>query len=324
MLPQTGNIGYYMRPFALVLFLVNLTVPAVLPAPAADDLSEPMGFSEAPKALCRVWLRFHETDLCQGMDAVFVFSRNGMEAWIRVRDKKSYEKLQRLLEPLQDIHRIALYATHPKEDKESGHDWDPPSSLWENYELRSSLGDPFARARERLGFNTQRDMILPPADEMLKQRLLVYAEEVLERNWKIKRYASDLPSLARVATDPALDPEFRQKAAQISKAHARDLQKELEKLEKSLKYAFPRSREEKNSSPNRKQSEATRSFTDLAQQIAVEVQSAANHVDNFIYPRQYTVDLGELRQPSLLEEIKRLGKMVSDFQKAPANPASAF
>jgi hypothetical protein len=310
-----------MRPFALVLFLVNLIIPAGLPASASAgaDLSEPIGFPEAPKALCRVWLRFHETNLCQGMDAVFVFNRNGVEVWSRVEDKKSYEKLQRLLEPLHDIYQIALYATHPTEEKGSGYDWDPPSSLWENYELRSSLGDPFARARERIGFDMERDIIVPPADEMLKQRLLVYAEEIIERNWKIKRYASDLPLLAHVATDPSIDPEFRVKAAQVSKAHAKNLKKELEKLEKSLKYAFPRFREEESSSSRQEQSaDGERSFTDFAQQIAMEVQDVTGRVDSFIHPRQYTVDISELRRPGLLEAIKKLGKMVSEFQKAPA------
>lgn len=310
-----------MRLFALVLFLVNVIIPAGLPAPASAgaDLSEPMGFLEAPKALCRVWLRFHETNLCQGMDAVFVFNRNGVEVWSRVKDKKSYEKLQRLLEPLHEIYQIALYATHPTEDEESGYEWDPPSSLWENYELRSYLGDPFARARERLGSDMERNIIAPPADEMLKQRLLVYAEEVLERNWKIRRYASDLPLLAHVATDPSIDLEFKRKAAQVCKAHAKNLKKELEKLEKSLRYAFPRSREEEDSSSHQEQSAGSeRSYTDFAHQIDIDVQDVANRVDSFIRPKQYTVDLSELRRPSLLEAIKGLEKMVSEFQKAPA------
>jgi len=310
-----------MRPFALLLLLAGLTVPVIMPAwvPAAGDLSEPVGILDTPEVLRRVWLRFHETNLCQGMDAVFVFSRNGVEVWSRIEDKKSYEKLQRLLKPLHDIHQIALYATDPTEDKESDADWDPPSSLWENYELRSSLGDPFARARERLDFDAQRNLYFPPPDEILRQRLLIYAEEVLERNWKIKRYASDLPSLAHVATDPAIASELRLKAAQISKAHAKNLKKELDKLEKTLKYAFPRSREEKDSFSKPKQSvDAGRSFVDMAEQIAMDTQDVTYRVDSFIHPKKHTVDLIELRRPSLLEAIERLEEMVSDFQEAPA------
>lgn len=310
-----------MRPLALLLLFISLIVTAVIEAevPADTDLSEPAGFRDAPEVLCRVWLRFHETDLCQGMDAVFVFNRNGMEAWIRIEDKKSYEKLQRLLEPLHDIHQIGLYPTYPAEDDKSENDWDPPSSLWENYELRSSLGDPFARMRERLDFDTQRDIDYPPADEVLRQRLLAYAEEVLEKNWKIIRYASDLPSLARVATDPAIASKLRLKAAKISKAHAKNLKKELDKLAKNLKYAFPRSQEEEGTASEREQSgdHTGKSFADMAEQIAIDAQSLAYRVESFIHPKQHTVDLNELRRPGLLDSIEQLENMVSDFQEAP-------
>jgi len=310
-----------MRPFALVLLIVCFTATIIMPAwvHAGADLSEPMGILDAPLPLSRVWLRFHETNLCQGMDTVFVFSRNGMEAWCRIEDNKSYEKLQRILEPLHDIHQIVLYATHPTKDEESGDDWDPPSSLWENYELRSSLGDPFARAKERLSFDEQRDRILFPADEILRQRLLVYAEQVLERNRKVERYAADLPSLAHVAVDPGITSEVRQKAAKISKEHARNLKKELNKLSNNLKYALPRSRDEEDSSSERKQSENTgKAFADMAEQIAVDTQNITFRVESFIHPKQYTVDLDELRRPSLLDAIERLEEKISDFQKAPA------
>lgn len=309
-----------MRLIALSLLLVGLAGAALVPAlgSAGADISEPMGIPDAPKVLCRIWLRYHETDLCQGMDAVFVFSNNGMEVWSRIEDEESYEKLQRLLEPLHDTYRIEMYATHPTEDEESDLGWDPPSSLWENQELRSFLGDPFARARERLDFDSQRDMIYPPANEILRQRLLVYAEEVIEKNRKIKRYAADLPSLAGVATDPAIAPALRLKAAQISKTHAKNLEKELDRLEKNLKYAFPRSTEEDLASVQPESGNAGKSYAEMARMIAVDARNFTGRVDDFIHPKQYTVDVGELRRPGLLEAIKRLKKMVSDFQKAAA------
>lgn len=309
-----------MRPLAFPALAAILIMPLVISvwASAGSDGSEPMGFLNAPKALCRVWLRFHETNLCQGMDAVFVFNRNGVEVWARIEDKKSFEKLQRLLEPLHEIHQIALYPTYITKDEESGYDWDPPSSLWENYELRSSLGDPFARLRERLDNDMQRNIIFPPADEILRQRLLVYAEEVMEKNWKIKRYASDLPSLAYVTTNTAIAAELRLKAAQICQAHAKNLKKELDKLEKNLKYALPRSQDEDEPSEQEPSGYAEGSLTDLAEQIARDTQSIANHVERFIHPKQHTVDLNELRRPSLLDSIVRLEEMISDFQKASA------
>ena len=168
-------------------------------------------------------------------------------------------------------------------------------------------------------FDAQRDMIFPPADEILRQRLLVYADQVLERNWKIERYASDLPSLAYVANHPAISSELRLKAVQISKAHAKNLKKELDKLEKSLKYAFPRSREDEDSSSEQKPSENRgRLFEDLAEQIAIDTRNITYRVNSFIHPTQHTVDLDELRRPSLLEAMEKLDKLVSDFEKAPA------
>jgi hypothetical protein len=308
-----------MRPLVLA---ISLIVTAVMPASvsAEDDFSAPVGILDAPEALSRVWLRYHETDLCRGMDAVFIFSENGMEAWIRVEDQKSYEKFQRILEPLRDIFQIVLYATHPEEDEDPDSYWEPPSSLWENYELRSSLGDPFARARERMDLGNQRDIILFPADEILRQRLLVYADEILERNYKIKRYSSDLPSLAHLSTNPSFATELRLKAAQVCKAHAKNLEKELDKLGKSLKYAFPRSREDDMPSTQAQSGNATKSFMEMAEQIALEARDVSYRVDGFIHPKKHTVDLNELRRPSLLAAVERLEEMVSDFQDEPVEP----
>jgi len=45
--------------------------------------------SEVPLQLREGWLRFHEAELCQGVDAVFVFHKKGMEVWCRVEDEKN-------------------------------------------------------------------------------------------------------------------------------------------------------------------------------------------------------------------------------------------
>jgi len=311
-----------MRSFAWLELLLGLVFQAIMPSwlSAGADLREPMGLSDAPKALCRIWLRFHETGLCQGMDAVFVFDKNGMEVWSRIDEKKSFEKLQKLLEPLRATYRIALYPTYPVEDKKREDDWDPPSSLWENYELRASLGDSFARARNSLLFDEDQDRFFFPADDVLKQRLLVYTEQLVKRSRKVERYATGLPALADAATDPAILPDLRSKAAQIGKAHAKNLKKELGKLEKSLKYAFPRAGEEKDSSSGQQPVNERCSYTDAAKQIAREGQEIAYRVNGFLYPKKYTVDLDELRRPSLLKAIRGLEEMVSNFQKMSAKP----
>jgi hypothetical protein len=313
-----------MRSFVSSLLCIGVIILVITPVrvPGETDLSVPMGIVETPEEIFRIWLRFHEIDLCQEIDAVFVFNKNGMEVWSRIDDEKSYRKFKEMLEPLRSKYRIELYATQPLEDEDSKDNWNPPSSLWENSELRSSLGDPLSEYRQSLGFEGMNDLTFYSANQMLKQRLLVYADQILERNLKIKRYAADLPALANLTVGSALSPEMRLKAGLICQQHARELEKELGKLEKSLKYAFPRSGGNDDSSFAPIQSGSPETvLANAAIQIALTTQSVAERVDNFIHPKQHTVDLDELRRPSILYDMERLQEMVSDFQEMPVKAA---
>lgn len=182
--------------------------------------------SDVPLPLREVWLRFHEADLCQGLDAVFVFPKTGMEVWARIDNEKSYRKFAELLVPLHASFRINLYATHPVPDKKPT---DPPSSLLENAELRGYLRDPYTRvgSPDDSMEVSPRDLTrqagspwgdgkpggapamaapLPAPD--LKQRMLAFSEQTLHSARQMKRYADDLPALAYVACDPA-EPQKR-------------------------------------------------------------------------------------------------------------------
>jgi len=75
--------------------------------------------SEVPLQLREGWLRFHEAELCQGVDAVFVFHKKGMEVWCRVEDEKNYHKFTEMLEPLRASYQIDLYATRPTPEEKS-------------------------------------------------------------------------------------------------------------------------------------------------------------------------------------------------------------
>ena len=46
------------------------------------------------------------------------------------------------------------------------------------------------------------------------------------------------------------------------------------------------------------------------------LKSIARRVHRFIYPEYYTVELEELRNPSLLESLRTLQRMVLEFQEA--------
>jgi hypothetical protein len=307
-----------MRSFAVSIILLSAVTLGTMPVPisCADGTFQSGGLLEAPQAIAEAWLRFHETDLCQEMDAVFVFNKRGVEIWCRFENEKEYQKLKDLFEPLRGSCRIDMYPTHPVDDKESRDDLNPPASLWENYELRSYLGDPFARAKERLRLDTFDNMDFPPEDEILKQRLLAYAEQILKWDLEMKRYASDLPALTRLALDPATTPVLRSGAGTIGRMHAQKLKKSLDKLDKSLKHAFPRYEEKRQTSSSRgKYHEVTKTLIDKAVQISVEAQNISWRIHRFVYPKQFAIDLQELRQPGLLDAINDLGVNVSDFQK---------
>jgi hypothetical protein len=289
-----------MRSFVaslLLLSAINLTRMPVLGCGA--DMSACRGLLETPQKVREAWLSFHEADLCQKMDAVFVFNKNGMEVWCRIENEKDYQKLQELFQPLRDSYRIDLYATHPAEDSESVDDWNPPASLWENYELRSYFGDPFARARERLSLEELNNKDFPPPDDILKLRLFVYAEQILKWNMQMKRYAVDLPALTRLALDLGITSELRLRAGTISKAHAQKLEKNLDKMKKSLKHAFP-GYKEKKSSFSRGEKSVNEGKTPLgsAEQIDVMAQNVSWRVNRFVYPKQFAIDLSRFKNSS--------------------------
>jgi hypothetical protein len=242
-----------------------------------------------------------------------------MEIWCQVEDERSYQKLQELLEPLRSSYRIEVYATRPPAEKRSDGDTAPPPSLWENYELRSYLGDPFARAKERRNFDTHSELEIPPLDEMLKQRLLVYAQQTLEWNRKMKRYAMDLPSLAAVAFDHEVSPDLRSQAKAACMTHAQNLSKYIGKLAANLKEALPKSAK-RDTSRSEKSGNWGKDSGDSPEQISAAAQNVAGRVYHFIHPEDYTVNLEELRQPGLLQALAGLEKMNQDFQKALAKP----
>jgi hypothetical protein len=277
--------------------------------PGATDSSS---IRNAPAQLVEAWLRFHESDLCQGIDAVFSFSRNGMEVWSLVHDEKSYQKFQEIMEPLRTVYSLELYTSRPAEKKA---DTDPPASLWENYELRSFLGDPYARAKENPAFDETYPFNPTTFDEILKQRLLIYAEQIVDSNKKIEDYACEIPALTGEAMDASLPQELRQRAKTVCLAHTQNMGRCLAKLESNLTQALPKSAKRERAPQSDKSFTPAKSPADSAIQIALAGRTLSRRVFHFIYPEHYTVGLQELRESSLLDSIKTLQKMISDYQK---------
>jgi hypothetical protein len=279
----------------------------------------PEGFPrrDTPSKLTEAWLRFHEAELCQGIDAVFVFKENGMEVRGLIEDDRISQKFETMLQPLRSFYRVELHLDRRQEEKkpDENKEGNPPASLWENNELRSFLGDPAARARERIDFEEDSQLDLPPPGVMLKQRLRLYAEQVLEWNRRIERYATHASALTRVAHDPGFPSGLRASAGAVVMAHARNMGKLLSKLNGSLEHAFPRLEKGDRIVPPEKTGPAPKDIVDFADQVSKYAQTVAQRVSQFIYPEHYSVGLDELRRPGLLESLRTLRKMNSDFQK---------
>jgi hypothetical protein len=269
-----------------------------------------------PQKVQEAWLRFHESDLCQDVDAVFAFSKNGMEAWSRIESDKVNQRYRDLFGSLGDDVQIALYATRPATKKKSDDPDDPPPSLCQNQELRANLGDPLAQIKVRAN-PEDRELQSDSLDISLKQRLLVYAERTLDGNKKMGKYAGDLPALVRFSLDPAIAPELRSRAMQACAEHTRNLEKQIGKLAASLELAFPKPpKKDRLSSPPEASGPASQNLSDGAEMISAETQTVARYVYNFIHPEGFAVELSELSHPSLLDSLKKLRTMVLNFQKA--------
>jgi hypothetical protein len=274
-----------------------------------------MPIQDAPQKLIEAWLRFHKTELCQKIDAVFVYNRVGVEIWCVVTSDKNYRKLRQLFEPLERLYRIELYPTRPPVKKKSENDIYPPPSLSENQELRANLGDPSIHLKDPLEDNLMMDEIFPP-NEILKQRLVAFANQTLEWNRNIKRYAQDLPELISIALDPVGAPGLRAHAQAVCIEHAKNLNKTLRKLRKNMVFAHPKDVEGIPSAPGMEKAEtAEGDLPERAERIFAAAQSLGRNVYRFIYPEQHTVDLDELRQSSLIESLRKLEGMVRDFQE---------
>jgi len=302
------------RVLYLCLALVIFALSTVQPSRAATEQDAPG--RDVPLPLQQMWLRFHEAELCQGVGASFAFSKNGLKVCSLVEDEKSYEKFQEMLEPLRNSYEIDLTAEHPPVRKDPEEPKTPPASLWENYELRSFLGDPFARAKERPGAEDHNHNDLPPPNDFLKQQLIIYSEQILDWNKRIERYAADLPALAHAAFDTSSAPEIRQQAAAVCKAHAQALEKYLGKLSSNLTEALPKGDKRDRSHTKSDASSGKGGLVNKAKEISKASHDIARRIYNFIHPETYTVGLDELRQPSLLDSLRSLQKVNSEFLKS--------
>lgn len=306
---------------SFLLFFLCFFTPTINWSAGSDSVvpSDHVPNGKTPKELTEAWLRFHEADLCQGVEAGFIFTKHGMEVRSLIEDEKSYEKLQELLAPLRGSYNIEVQETRPPEQKKSDEEREPPPSLWQNYVLRSFFGDPVARAKERPGLEADSSRVvgfLSDNEDMLKQRLLVYADQTLAWNRKMERYAKDLPSLTRVAFDPSVAPDLRARAISVCLTHDQNLERYIAKLNSNLVPAFPFSRDNARPAQLDKPAASFKTPVDRADYLSDYAQAVAKSINQFIHPEHYSVGLEELRRPGLLESMKILRAVDLDYRKS--------
>jgi hypothetical protein len=270
-----------------------------------------------PQPLWDAWLRFHEAQWCEGLDTIFVFHVNGMEVWCRIEDEKAYDRFSELIKPLRSEFQIALYPTRPMHEKKAPDEKGPPPSLWNNSELRAYLQDPFSRSPVS-GAETPRPPSLhsPDSDFMFKQRLMMFADQTLDWERKLDRYAGDLPALCEAAFAAEMPQRVRPRAAAACLAHLQQVDKYAERLSENMAEALPKAgKKASDSSEGSKPEQPPASPLAASFLIADAAHNIAGRIERFIYPTHYTVGLSDLREPSLLEELKRLRNLVAAFQR---------
>ena len=275
---------------------------------------EPAFENNIPKALRDMWLRFHEKELCLDLDTVFTFYPKGLEVWCLVEDERSYQKFSEMIAPLKASYDITVYTTRRAADKKSEEEKEPPPSLWNNAELKNNLElsgqDPFfsqQRARAESAESAHQ--------QSTKQRLVMWASQILGWRKKVQRYAADLPELARLGFGPRSIKEMRSHAAAVCLSHAQGLDRNLARIMDGLTQALPRP--EKGS---RRPQEAAglnipSSALDIAVQASAESLAVARRVYRFIYPQDFTVGVEDLKAPALLESVRDLRRAIAEFQR---------
>jgi hypothetical protein len=304
-----------------------LVCTAVIATGDAADFAGSSGnvpTKSTPHKLQEAWLHFHETDLCQEVDAIFVFNGSGMEVWCRIESDKNLQRFSELFGSLKRSFPVELYLTRAEADKKKADEEDPPPSFWQNLELRANLGEHIALIAGQAFEEPFEPKPTPRPDSfntLLKQRLRLYAEQTLNLNRRVARYAVDLEALTRVAYDPDQSHDIQSKAIAVCAKHAQGLEKQIAKLTASLELAFPSSeRKRRTAIRDAPAISEIRGPAEEVSHISISVQSVGRRVHQFIYPEEYTVELEDLRHPSLLQSLDSLRELVSDFEKSLGKP----
>jgi hypothetical protein len=309
-----------LHPIFFILAGLRLcSAPAVAsasPGGSGQDLaaSGSVPSAQTPVGLREFWLRFHETGLCQELDTVFSFQGKGLEIWCVADDEKNYRKLKDLAAASEASRSITVYATRSPAGKKKPDLPSPPPSLWNNEELVGAIQHtpvwslPGGSAAEGSSGNGRVDVV--------KQRLIIYAERLLDWSGKLRRSGAELPALVRLGMAPELPPAQRRRVLALCHAHAQEANKNASRLSDNMSPAIPKSGKRPDAVEKQAAPKMPDSPGDLAGEIERISARVARGVHRFLYPREHTVELGDLREPELLESLKTLRETIPAFQKS--------
>ncbi|MBN2319166.1 MAG: hypothetical protein JXR49_08810 [Acidobacteria bacterium] len=290
----------------LCFFLFLISGSAVQAAETAESnvVSVAPFPPDVPRELVEAWLRLHDEELCLRIDTVFVSHEGIIQVWSRVEDEKRYKKLLKIMQPLSGLGKVEIFAAESVLHYESDEDGAPPS-LWENDELRTFYRAPKQQSDPEIKYEWPLGMVTK--EEIFAQRMIIFSRQTIERSENLKQYAGDLPALTHIALDPALDSDLRSLAFKICRGHARGVEKQIDRLRNNLNQALPKGKEKQElQSQDLPGGGEEASPLELAVQISEEARNIAQQVYSFIYPDSYTVELDELRNPSLLNSLMML------------------
>jgi len=327
--------------FATLIFGVTSGDPAMLGTNASMDggYSYPIAPNQhTPQKTKEAWLRCLEEKVCQKADAEFAFPNEKMVVWVNVEKEKNYRKLLELWRPLMDSGQIEIRPVYHEIQKWVADIKTPPPSFWTNsnliehftdsvpwnmgafvqgrpYSTSTTIPAPSIMAEQRIstliwGFPLETKM----SSNLLGQRLLMFAQDILNYNSNISRYAANLPALARVAFDPEETPALRLRALTVCREDAQRLQKYEKKLKDNFSRALPdTSRTKRNTAPIEQSTTTTATAVEFAVLLAREIQDLSDSVYEFMYPEKLTVTLADLRDPSLIQSMDTIQGKTAEF-----------
>jgi|WetSurMetagenome_2_1015567.scaffolds.fasta_scaffold04904_3 hypothetical protein len=288
---------------------------ADVPNPASVKVA--MAMRDIPRDLQEAWIRFHELELCQSIEAEFIFHRDGMEVRSRADDDSSSQKLIRLLDPLRTVYKISLSEAHipgVAEGPSGSVLEEVPPSLWNNDKLRLYMRDNFAPTSAILAGKGNEPKESDEVDWLVKQSLAMFSKQTLDWTRRMNRYASDLPLLADAAFNAKLAPELQSRVMEVCIEHTQAMDRLAQRLSGNLVLALPDSPQSFRpfSASEPRAPGKPRPFEELSE-LSAMAQSIARRIHHFIYPRDFTVSLSDLKKPGLLEALKGLRAKVMIF-----------